>query len=531
MNGKYMLVFVTAVILILTGLVGAVDLEKNYIIKNETFCTNNENDVELPQWNTGNKWIYDAQLRLQQSEYFNMDFQLNLNNLEFEIIEIQNNNDFYKVKMTVPQGSLTGNGNIELSIFTFSGSISNAKLNGFLYIKKSTLEMNKCEGTIEGDTNKIILPHFKINFLIEFEKIKDNELVKSNYTALQFPMNINENWDVPLTYLNITTNAIQPNLGEGRLYSYVPEHMNICEKWDIIQTDQTEYDALKIYGEDYGDKSNIWYSPATGNIVKIDYSNLNLGIGYLVKNFQMNLKSTNYQVDSNPPEKPTTPSGGTSFLAGETGTYQTSTTDPDQDKIRYIFDWGDETEQTYSNFINSGETVDITHIWGKDGEHNVKVKARDKYGYESEWSDPLTVTVTNNPPNKPETPYGPTSGNYKDTHDYSTKSTDPDDHQIRYGWDWDGDDDVDQWTDYVDQDTQITTSHKWSSKGTYFIKVKAQDEYGYESEWSDPLSVTMPKSHDFFNHPFLNFLQKINNIYPNIQILNWLIRLLEGKLI
>ena len=99
MNGKYILVFVTVVILILAGVVGAVNLEKNFIIKTETLSTNNENDAELPEWNIGNKWIYDAQLRLQQSEYFNMDFQLNLNNLEFEIIEIQNNNDFYKVKM------------------------------------------------------------------------------------------------------------------------------------------------------------------------------------------------------------------------------------------------------------------------------------------------------------------------------------------------------------------------------------------------------------------------------------------------
>lgn len=524
MNGKYFIVFVTAVMFFLAGIVGAIDLEKN----NTGLMTDNENDADLPEWDIGDKWVYDSQLSLEQSEYFDLDFQLYLNNLEFEIIELQDNDQIYKVKITVPQGSLTGSGTVKLSIFTFSGSITNAKLDGFIYIKKSTLEMKKCEGTIEGDTNKVLLPHFKINFLIEFEKVLDYELVKSNYTALQFPMNTNDDWEVPLTYLNITTDAIQPNLGEGRLYTYVPEHMNICEKWDIIESGGTDYDSLKIYGEDYGDKSNIWYSPAAGNIVKIDYKNLNLGLGYLLRNLKMDLKSTSYQVDSNPPEKPATPTGGTSFLAGETGTYQTTTTDPDGNKIRYIFDWDDGTENTYSDVTDSGETVELSHMWGIGGTHEIRVKARDKYGYESEWSETLTVTVTNTPPTKPEKPDGPTSGNYKDTHEYSTKSTDEDGHRLRYGWDWDGDGDVEEWTDYVNENTEITTSNKWSSKGTYDIRVKAQDEYGEESNWSDPLVVTMPKTHSFIDSPFIFILEKIANLFPNLIIIDWLISLLLG---
>jgi hypothetical protein len=51
----------------------------------------------------------------------------------------------------------------------------------------------------------------------------------------------------------------------------------------------------------------------------------------------------------------------------------------------------------------------------------------------------------------------------------------------------------------------------WTSKGTYEIKVKAQDEYGEESEWSDPLTVSMPRNkgiHNLFQQLFETLMQK-----------------------
>ena len=38
-----------------------------------------------------------------------------------------------------------------------------------------------------------------------------------------------------------------------------------------------------------------------------------------------------------------------------------------------------------------------------------------------------------------------------------------------------------------------TTNGNWTKKGTYEVRVKARDQYGAESEWSDPLIVSMPK--------------------------------------
>ena len=515
-------IVLVTILMIGSCFVGAININTERETSTCVTSSFDENDADLPIWNVGDSWTYNVELELEQNQYFELDVSLEFENLEFEVIEVQNSNDMYKLKITVPTGGLTGSGSVDLDIFTLTGNILNAQLDGFIYVKKSTLEINKFEVTIMGDTNKILLPHFNVYLQLEFEE--EFAGVKENFSSLKFPMNIDETWAVPDTYLNISTNAHQPNLGSGRLYSYVPEHDNKCIKWDLINVGNADYDALKISCDEYGDRSDIWYSPAVGNTVKIDYKNVELGFGYLLKTFTMNLKSTTYQADSDPPETPSTPIGPTDFAAGETGAYQVSTTDPDGNKIKYIFDWGDGTSKTYTGFVDSGETVEESHLWGKDGSHNLKVKARDKYGQESDWSDPLVVNVVNNAPLKPETPDGPTQGSYKQTHSYSTKTTDPDGHKIKYGWDWNGDDRVDEWTGLYNSDEIVTTPHKWSSEGVYNIKVKAQDEYGEESDWSETLSVSMPKFKTT-NFSLKQLIQQLNELFP---FLEQLLVLLKG---
>jgi len=106
------------------------------------------------------------------------------------------------------------------------------------------------------------------------------------------------------------------------------------------------------------------------------------------------------------------------------------------------------------------------------------------------------MVTYNNPPGKPTKPVGQLNGDVGTLYDYNTSSTDPDGDKIKYGWDWDGDDVVDEWDDnngdYYPSGEIITTSHSWSSSGSYWIKVKGEDELGAQSDWSDPLYVTMP---------------------------------------
>lgn len=127
-----------------------------------------------------------------------------------------------------------------------------------------------------------------------------------------------------------------------------------------------------------------------------------------------------------------------------------------------------------------------------------------------------TSYPTPNSPSKPETPSGPTSGGIGQTYDYTTKAIDPDDDQIKYGWDWNGDMIPDEWTGWYDSDVTITTSHIWTEPGNYEIRVKARDGDGLESEWSDPLPVVIPRDR-VVNRPFLRFLQNHPNLFPVLQ--------------
>lgn len=96
---------------------------------------------------------------------------------------------------------------------------------------------------------------------------------------------------------------------------------------------------------------------------------------------------------NNPPEKPARPSGPNSGKPGVQYMYTTSTTDIDGDQVYYMWDWGDGNLSNWTGPFNSGATVSTTYAWSQKGNYNIKVKAKDIYGAESNWSDPLAVSM------------------------------------------------------------------------------------------------------------------------------------------
>ena len=100
-----------------------------------------------------------------------------------------------------------------------------------------------------------------------------------------------------------------------------------------------------------------------------------------------------FEPDGNqPPDKPEPPKGDESGLPGEDKEFTvTKTSDPEKNKISYIFDWGDGTQSLW--LYKTMGTIKSSHNWTERGTYNVRVKARDIYGAESEWSDPLVVTM------------------------------------------------------------------------------------------------------------------------------------------
>jgi len=58
-----------------------------------------------------------------------------------------------------------------------------------------------------------------------------------------------------------------------------------------------------------------------------------------------------------------------------------------------MFDWGDGNQSEWLGPFDQRETVNISHIWSLEGVYNITVKAKDSYGNESGWSEPLTVNI------------------------------------------------------------------------------------------------------------------------------------------
>jgi len=123
----------------------------------------------------------------------------------------------------------------------------------------------------------------------------------------------------------------------------------------------------------------------------------------------------------------------------------------------------------------------------------------------------------NHPPLKPSKPTGNTNGKAGVEYEYKSSTTDPDGDQISYLFDW-GDGTDSGWTSPIPSGNTASAKHIWSSQGNYQIKVKARDvPHLAESPYSDPLSVSMPKSKPYFNTPFLQFLQNHPLIYQLLQ--------------
>jgi hypothetical protein len=76
--------------------------------------------------------------------------------------------------------------------------------------------------------------------------------------------------------------------------------------------------------------------------------------------------------------------------------FSSSSTDPDMDKIYLLFDWGDGKSSGWLGPYESGTSVKSIHKWVEEGVFEIRCKAKDINGTQSEWSDPYIVSMTKN---------------------------------------------------------------------------------------------------------------------------------------
>jgi outer membrane protein assembly factor BamB len=119
------------------------------------------------------------------------------------------------------------------------------------------------------------------------------------------------------------------------------------------------------------------------------------------------------------------------------------------------------------------------------------------------------------PPNKPNAPIGKSNPKAGETYQYSSSTIDPNGDIIQYGWDWNGDKKVDEWTQFFESAETCVISHKWTSQelNAKKVYVKARDINNEESPWSDPLELESKRLIDN-NFNLFDFINKISTRFP-----------------
>jgi len=172
-------------------------------------------------------------------------------------------------------------------------------------------------------------------------------------------------------------------------YGIYNTHWYNYSNWGV-QNDSGTFFLYKYYfeGESDDDALNDWLNGTDG---------IN---GYALTNATQKLNAVQDAAKNltfvcthpKPPETPSTPSGSTVGWVSTTYTYNTTTTDPNNDDVKYTFLWGDGSTNT-TEWYNSGANASASHSWDSTGIYYVSVQAQDIYGLNSNISSNLTVEI------------------------------------------------------------------------------------------------------------------------------------------
>lgn len=216
----------------------------------------------------------------------------------------------------------------------------------------------------------------------------------------------------------------------------------------------------------------------------------NTDIPITLQNGNVTIGNTTNPPINNPPVVPSIPSGPITGFTNFSYNFSTSTVDPEENQIYYLFDWGNNNTTSWKGPYSSGATCSISHSWNKTGTYVIKTKAKDINDEESNWSQALTIKIEK--PNTPENnqtqneiphPDFSLSLNQKtSTVQFTDLSTDPDGNISQWHWDF-GD---------VNTSSEQNPTHKYIADQTYTITLTIWDDQGAINTTSK--QITIPKA-------------------------------------
>jgi len=217
---------------------------------------------------------------------------------------------------------------------------------------------------------------------------------------------------------------------------------------------------------------------------------------------------------NDPPNTPDPPIGSAGGIAGEIYVFEATGTDPDDDLLYYLFDWGDGSFSDWIGpFISGGRAYGF-HGWANTsnnisekwtwmfyddadfGEGNANVV--DIFAAEAYSSEKLDVIVLD------DGRFDPAKIWYIDEN-----------HNKILLDEW-GDGTNSGWLGPFSSGEKQIVSHSWDEKGVFTLRAKAKNTEDVEMEWAT-LEVDMPKTKTYTNNPFLQFLENHPQLLPWLQ--------------
>jgi hypothetical protein len=344
--------------------------------------------VEKPTWELNDQWNYllSATLLLQGGE-INGNVKITINPLTVVVEE-----------RTTELYQLGFHGDVNADIFLdiglgLRGRLIDTEVAGHIILQRENLCLQNATLHIDG-TLKLSIINVVINL----------DLVVSYSPALKiidFPLFIGNQWqtnETQATYqgtLNIPGINSLLQLIFGNSDDEIPDQIpidynstldpekNICSEIVSRNIGGGPYDCYKI---DTTNKT-LYYSPIFGTIVQYEPTGGNENL-----EFSLNLISTTYRIPGSP-SIPSKPDGETQIEENVDYTYTTTSTDNELNDIYYYFDWGDGTNTGWIGPYPTGEIINQSHSWSEENTYTVRVKAKDDNDHETQWSEPLRVTL------------------------------------------------------------------------------------------------------------------------------------------
>ncbi|UCD13933.1 MAG: Zn-dependent exopeptidase M28 [Thermoplasmatales archaeon] len=160
-------------------------------------------------------------------------------------------------------------------------------------------------------------------------------------------------------------------------YSWSSDHYSFwLFNYDAIFYHEYEFNPYYHSSQDIIENLNVTYSMKCTKLVLATLAALTLPSGKI-----------------NMPPKVPTINGPTQGIVGEEYEYSFVSIDPEGSDVYYYIKWGDGQVEEWIGPYNSGEEINVAHVWSKQGIHSITTKAKDINDSESRWAVPYSVTI------------------------------------------------------------------------------------------------------------------------------------------